>query len=128
MKPIRSIDKALKKLKTCSLLTDGRIFYMNDFHKTKVYKNIAAKLIDERYVKSVSGIGYWFERAYSLYKPIDKQKGIEIYGDTINGKYTFFFRLKGKLYYEATIEKLWVRIGYETSKNKNPPAVLILGS
>src|SRR5690554_5932402 len=98
MKPIRSLDKALKKLKTCSLLTDGRIYYMNDFHKTIVYKNIAEKLIKDRYVRYTSGLGHWYERAYSLHKPIDKQKGIEIYGDIINGKYIFFFRIKGKLH------------------------------
>ncbi|TWP30531.1 hypothetical protein ETU09_00590 [Apibacter muscae] len=70
MKTITSKSKLLDKLKKNNLLTNGVIFYLSDFHRTKVGKSVANKIICENLVIPTHAMCSWFEREWKLNKEL----------------------------------------------------------
>lgn len=108
MKAITSLVQVIKKLQKQNLLTDGHIFYLSDFHKTKIGNSVANKLISQRIVEESTGLGSWFEKEWKLRKPVGEHLGVKIYYD--NTRKQFFFAVKKGEYdldlYEHCINKI----------------------
>lgn len=108
MKTIISLVELVKKLKKNNLLTDGHIFYLSDFHKSKVGKAVATRIIKERIVEPTTAMKHWFENEWSLRKPVGEHNGVAIFYD--NQRKQFFFAVKKGVYdidtYEYCVQKL----------------------
>ncbi len=108
MKAITSLTQVIKKLQKQNLLTDGHIFYLSDFHKTKIGNSVANKLISLRIVEATKGLGSWFEKEWKLRKPVGEHLGVKIYYDQSRNQ--FFFDVKKGQYdldlYEYCINKI----------------------
>lgn len=108
MKAITSQAAVLKKLKKQNILTNGLIFYLSDFHKTKIGTAVATKLINQRIVETTRGFGSWFETEYKLRNPVGEHLGVKIYFD--HSRNQFFFRVKKGVYdletFQICVDKL----------------------
>jgi len=108
MKTITSKEALLKKLKKENILTDGHIFYLTDFHRTKVGRVLVEKMISERVVEPANQMKKWFEKEWKLREPVGEYLGVKIFKDHIRNQ--FFFRVKKGTYdidtYQICIEKL----------------------
>lgn len=108
MRAITNKEEVLKKLKKQNILSDGKICYLTDFHKTKISKALVLKLINERVLQKTSGNNHWFETEWELRKPVGKHNDVDIFQDLIRNQ--FFFRVPKGTYdidtYQYCIEKL----------------------
>lgn len=108
MKTITSKVELLKKLKKENVLSNGKIFYLSDFHKTKCGKALVVKLIEDRTLEKTSALGSWFEKEWRLRKSVGTHNGVDIFFD--NQRNQFFFRVSKGVYdidtYEYCIQKL----------------------
>ena len=108
MKSITSLKEVMKKLQKQNLLTDGRIFYLTDFHKTKIGNSVASKLIQQRVLEPTKAMGSWFEKEWTIRKPVGEHLGVKIYYDHLRKQY--FFRVKKGVYdlelFEHCVNKL----------------------
>lgn len=68
MKAITSKKKVLDKLKKNNLIYNGTVFYLSDFHKTKVGNVVASKIISEGLVTTTRALSHWFEKEWKLVK------------------------------------------------------------
>ncbi|WP_417366839.1 hypothetical protein [Flavobacterium beibuense] len=66
MKTITSKAKLLEKLKKHNLISNGHICYLSDFHRTKVGKVLAIKVINEGLVEPTKQVSDWFEKEWKL--------------------------------------------------------------
>jgi len=67
MRAITSKEKLIKKLKGSTILTvDGYKFYLSDFHRTPVGKNLVNKMISAGELEQHKGVGNWFEQEFIL--------------------------------------------------------------
>ena len=108
MKTITSKVELLKKLKKENVLSNGKIFYLSDFHKTKCGKALVVKLIEDRTLEKTRALGSWFEKEWRLRKSVGTHNGVDIFFD--NQRNQFFFRVSKGVYdidtYEYCIQKL----------------------
>jgi hypothetical protein len=108
MKTITSKEVLLKKLKKENILSNGRICYLTDFHKTKCSKVLVSKLITDRVLETTKGLGSWFESEWRLRKPVGTHNGVDIFHDQVRNQ--FFFKVKKGAYdidtYQDCIKKL----------------------
>ncbi|MBS7232479.1 hypothetical protein KHA90_15780 [Flavobacterium psychroterrae] len=108
MKIITSKETLLKKLKKENILSNGRICYLTDFHKTKCGKVLVEKLIKDRTLEKTRGYGAWFETEWKLRKPVGNHLGVDIFLDHTRNQY--FFKVKKGVYdidtYQYCIAKL----------------------
>jgi hypothetical protein len=108
MKSITKLTEVIKKLQKENLLSDGHIFYLTDFHKTKIGNSVANKLISTRIVEETKGLGSWFEKEWRFRKPVGEHLGVKIYFDKTRNQ--FFFAVKKGEYdldlYEYCINKI----------------------
>jgi hypothetical protein len=108
MKAITSKEILLKKLKKEDILSDGKICYLTDFHRTKVGKALVIKLINERILEKTSGVNHWFETQWRLRIPVGEHLGVKIFHDQIRNQY--FFSVKKGTYdlelYKYCIDKI----------------------
>lgn len=79
MKAIISEKELLKKLKKENILSNGHIYYLTDFHKTKCGNALVAKLIQKRVLEKTSGNASWFENEWKLRKPVGNHNGVDIF-------------------------------------------------
>lgn len=108
MRAITSREKVLQKIKRNNLISDGHIYYLSDFHKTKIGTVIAEKLISEKIVEPTKAISHWFEKEWRYRRPVGTHKGVAIFSDTQNGNF-FFHVPKGEYVistYKACIDKI----------------------
>ncbi|MDA6072063.1 hypothetical protein NJT12_20770 [Flavobacterium sp. AC] len=108
MKTITSKEALLKKLKRQNILSNGHIWYLTDFHKTKCGKVLVEKLIQDRTLEETKGYAAWFETEWKLRKPVGNHLGVDIFLDETRNQY--FFKVKKGVYdidtYQYCIEKL----------------------
>ena len=108
MKTITSKVELLKKLKKENLLSNGNIYYLTDFHKTKCSKALAIKLIEDRTLEETNALSSWFEKEWRLRKPVGVHNGVDIFFD--NRRNQFFFRVPKGVYdidtYQYCVQKL----------------------
>ncbi len=116
MKTITSKEKLLKKLKSNNLVTNGHIYYLSDFHKTKVGKSVSHKLITQRIVEPTVGTEHWFEKSYKLRKEVGKHKGVPIFKEDQQNHF-FFFVKKGE-YIKETYQRCIDKIDYLDAINE----------
>lgn len=108
MKAITSKVELLKKLKKHNVLSNGRICYLSDFHKTKCGKALVIKLIEDRTLEETKEMGSWFEKEFKIRKPVGNHNGVDIFFD--NQRNQFFFKVPKGVYdidtYEYCLQKL----------------------
>lgn len=108
MKALTSQIQVIKKLQKQNLITDGRIFYLSDFHKTKIGNALSNKLISQRIVEETKGLSRWFEKEYKLRKPVGEHLGVKIFFDKKRNQ--FFFAVKKEVFdldlYQKCIDKI----------------------
>lgn len=108
MRAITSREAILKKLKKENILTDGHIFYLTDFHKTKVGSVLVNKLFQERIIEETNGLKHWFEREFKLRERVGQHNDVDIFYDHKRKQY--FFRVKKGVYdmdeYSLCVKKL----------------------
>jgi len=108
MKSITSKEVLLKKLKKENILSNGQIYYLTDFHKTKCGRALVVKLINERVLEKTTGNASWFETEWKLRKPVGNHNGVDIFFDKTRNQ--FFFKVKKGTYdidtYQYCIDKL----------------------
>jgi hypothetical protein len=108
MKTITSKVELLKKLKKDNVLSNGKICYLTDFHKTKCGKSLVIKLIEDRTLEEAKALGSWFEKEFRLRKPVGAHNGVDIFFDEQRNQ--FFFRVPKGVYdidtYEYCVQKL----------------------
>ena len=108
MKTITNKKVLLKKLEKENILSNGKIFYLTDFHKTKCGKVLVTKLIAHRILEPGKALGSWFESEWRLRKAVGTHNGVAIFFD--NQRNQFFFRVPKGVYdietYQYCISKL----------------------
>ena len=108
MKSITKLTEVIKKLQKQNLVTDGHIFYLSDFHKTKIGNAVANKIINQRLVEPTTECCSWFEKEWKFRKPVGEHLGVKIYHD--NQRNQFFFSVKKGTYdldlYKYCIDKI----------------------
>lgn len=117
MKAITKTITVLKKLEKHNLLTDGHIWYLTDFHKTKIGNAVANKLIKERILEETRGNGSWFEREWKIRKPVGEHLGVKIFYDHIRKQ--FFFEVKKGVYDLELFEYCVSKINYLKNLGEN---------
>lgn len=108
MRAITSRTEVLKKLKKNNLLHHAGMYYLSDFHHTKIGKSIAEKLISEKKLEPTKAVGHWFEDEWRLMRPVNKYRGVDIFKDSQNNNY-FFYVPKGEYVmasYKYCVEKI----------------------
>lgn len=68
MRAITSKKKVLQKLNKNNLLWNGSMFYLTDFHATKIGYAVASKMIAEGLLEPTVGLKKWFEKEWKLKK------------------------------------------------------------
>lgn len=110
MKTITSKVELLKKLKKENILSNGKICYLTDFHKTKCGKALVIKLINDRTLQETKALGSWFEKEWKLRKPIGTHNGVEIFED--HERKQFFFRVPKGTYDIDTYQQCCNKLDY----------------
>lgn len=110
MKTITSKKELLKKLQKENILSNGKICYLTDFHKTKCGTALVIKLINDRTLQETKELGSWFEKEWKLRKPIGTHEGIEIFEDY--DRKQFFFRVPKGVYDIDTYQLCLKKIDY----------------
>ncbi|MEO6176800.1 MAG: hypothetical protein ABIP27_16735 [Flavobacterium circumlabens] len=108
MRAITKTITILKKLEKENILFNGHIFYLTDFHKTKIGYAVANKLIEERVLEETVGNGAWFEKEWKIRKPVGEHLGVKIFYD--HWRKQFFFKVKKGVYdlelFEYCVKKI----------------------
>jgi hypothetical protein len=120
MKAITGLTELVKKLNKNNLITDGHIFYLSNFHKSKVGNSVANRLIRERIVERTKALSHWFEVEWKLRKPVGMHEGVCIFYDHDRNQY--FFSVKKGTYdletFKICVDKIdyLKRLGEKLSK------------